>query len=140
VLHRPATTLLGTPLAPLPAGALRASVTFPRLRQPLQPGAPLNFQPVVRNDDDAVWPGLGVWPDGLVVVDVRWADDAGTTASPAARGLRLARDLAPDESAPVEAFLTTPRRAGTYRLEVVVRQAGQEAGGAPASLAVAVAP
>lgn len=139
VLHRPATTLLGTPLAPLPPGALRASVTFPRLGQ-LHPGAPLRFQPVVRNDDDAVWPGLGVWPDGLVVVDVRWADDAGATAGIAARGLRLARDLAPGESAPLEALLTTPRRAGTYRLEVVVRQAGREAEGAPASLSVTVAP
>jgi hypothetical protein len=56
------------------------------------------------------------------------------------RALRLPRDLAPGESAVVEAILTTPRQAGSYRLEVVVRQAGQEAEGAPVSLSVTVAP
>jgi hypothetical protein len=140
VLHRPTTTLLGAPLAPLPSEALRAAVTFPRLSQPQRPGAPLRVTPIVRNDGDVVWPGLGVWPDGLVVVDVRWTDDGGASMAPTARGLRLPRDLAPGESAAVEAFLSTPRRAGTHRLEVVVRQVGNEAESVPASLTVAVSP
>jgi hypothetical protein len=59
---------------------------------------------------------------------------------PAVRGLRLPRDLAPGESAAVEAFLSTPRPAGTHRLEVVVRQVGNEAESVPASLTVAVSP
>jgi hypothetical protein len=139
VLRRPTTTLVGTPLAPLPPGALRASVTVPRLAQPLRAGAPLRFRPLVRNEGDAVWPGLGVWPDGLVVVDVRWLNDAGAAAGGEVRALRLPRDLAPGESAVVEAILTTPRQAGSYRLEVVVRQAGQEAESVAASLNVAVA-
>ena len=115
-------------------------MTFPRLPQPQRPGAPLRVTPIVRNDGDAVWPALGVWPDGLVVVDVRWADDGGARVGPAVRRLRLPRDLAPGESAAVEAFLSTPRRAGTHRLEVVVRQVGNEAERAPASLTVAVSP
>jgi hypothetical protein len=115
-------------------------VTFPPLSQPQRPGAPLRVTPIVRNDGGAVWPGLAVWPDGLVVVDVRWADDGGASVGPSARGLRLPRDLAPGESAAVEAFLSTPRRAGAHRLEVVVRQVGNEAESAPAAMTVAVSP
>jgi hypothetical protein len=125
VLRRPATTLLGTPLAPLPPATLRATVTFPRLPERLQRGAVLNFVPTVRNDGDAVWPCLGVWPDGLVVADVRWTDADGRDVGPRALGIRLPRDLAPGDSTRITASIAVPRDAGTYSLEVRLRQDGR---------------
>ena len=141
ILDRPATTLLGTPLTPLPPGALRASVTFPRLPDPLGRGGPLRVTPVLRNVGDAVWPGLGVWPDGLVVADVGWKDVHGTVIGPPALGVRLPRDVPPGEAAAVTALVAVPRRAGTYRLEVLLRQVDHQAQQSePASLVVRVGP
>jgi hypothetical protein len=141
VLDRPAATLSGTPLAPLPPGALRARVTFPRLPDRLQRGAPLRLTPAVRNAGEAVWPGLGVWPDGLVVADVQWTKVDGSLAGPPARGVRLPRDVAPGETVTLEAFLDVPREAGSYRLEMRLRQVDREAEESDmASLAVSVPP
>ena len=136
VLHRPTTTLLGTPLAPLPPGALNADVVFPPLL--LSRGASLRVTPTVRNTGDVVWPGLGVWPSGLVVIDVRWTDANGRTVGPPALGVRLPRDLAPGDAATVEAFLLVPRVAGSYRLEARLRQVDHEAQGDPVSVSVVI--
>jgi hypothetical protein len=126
VLRRPTTTLDQTPLAPVSGGALHASVTFPRLPAPLQRGAPLRVTPTIRNVGDAPWPGRGVWPDGLVVADVGWADMGGEIVGPRALGIRLPFDLRPGQSATVEALLVVPRQPGSYRLEVRLRQVDRE--------------
>jgi hypothetical protein len=141
VLHRPETTLQGASLAALPPGALRAAVTFPPLPARLQRGAPLRVTPAVRNAGESLWPGLGVWPDGLVVADVLWTKMDGGLVGPPAGGLRLPRDVAPGETVTLEAYLGVPREAGTYRLEVRLRQVDRGAQQSdPASLTVVVPP
>jgi hypothetical protein len=136
VLRRPVTTLLGTSLAELPPSALRATVTFPRLPERVQRGGVLYFVPAVRNDGDAVWPCVGVWPDGLVVADARWRDADGRDVGPRTLGVRLPRDLAPGDNALIDASIAVPREPGAYTLEVRLRQDGRGRESEPASVSV----
>jgi hypothetical protein len=134
VLRRPPTTLAGTSLGAL--AALRATVTFPPLPERLQRGATLPLFPTVRNEGDAAWPCVGVWPDGLVVADVRWTDANGRDVGPRELGLRLPRDLGPGDNVRIDASIAVPRDPGTYSLEVRLRQDGRGRESVPVSIPV----
>lgn len=140
VLGVPATTLAGTPLTPLPRGALRAAWSFGPRPDRVQPAQVLTFDVTVRNVGPFTWPGWGVRPDGLVVVDLRWAGPDGPAADAPGPTLRLTRDLDPHQAATMVAVVRAPRQPGRYWLEARLRQVGGDgAGGEPERFPLTVA-
>jgi hypothetical protein len=132
VLEKPRETLLGTPLTPLGADALRASwdaiVVPDRLRARQQ----ATLRVGLRNESGAVWPGYGVRDDGLVVAVARWLPADGPRAAVEAGTIRLLDDVAPGVHSEVTARLVAPAKPGRYALELSLRQLGVDgASGAP---------
>lgn len=133
------TTVLGTPIAPLPLGSDTGTVApLKPLRRQLPAG---QFYPLpvrVQNLGTSTWPvsrapevGLvldiaaGTVPrENTVVLAERWIPvDADATAV-IRREVPLRRDVDPGEVLTQTAFLVTPRQPGRYRLELALAQVG----------------
>jgi hypothetical protein len=114
------TTLAGHPIAIL-GSADSAEV---RWKDPgnLPAGATTPIRVTVRNLGAQRWPALSTDPSRRVALAVGWRP--GPSANPPARPivLPLPRDLAPGETAIVNAVIATPRMPGRYDLVAEVRQ------------------
>jgi hypothetical protein len=119
-----ATTLEGTPLAPLPPSARRAAIESVDVGPALAASRGTTAVRVrLRNAGTAPWPAVAVDETHLVRVSYAWQDGAGAAAADARRlWTRLPADLRPGEAIEVPLALRPPPRPGTYRLQLVVRQ------------------
>lgn len=118
----PERSLDGTPLTPLPAGALDGAVAVQPLPSPAFPGKLLQVHATVRNASAVPWPAFGVHPRGLVVVELRWVGGARAADGPPDAVWRLPRDLSPGESVAVGGRIAAPRLPARYELHVRLRQ------------------
>ena len=117
------TTLTGTPRRALSAETLAADWEVVAGRPMPLAGYPVPVAVTVRNRGSATWPGWGVRPAGLVVVELHWL--AGDGRGVPGRGdtlVRLPRDVGPGESATVHALLWAPKEPGEYWLSVRLQQ------------------
>jgi len=135
----PDTTVLGTPLTPLPAGT---DVGVVEATAPIPASLPAK-QPywatiATTNRGAATWPiapapvpGLildlavgGEMPRrGSVFLTERWRPLDGRPDAAETRELRLRRDVAPGERIEQKVLLLTPEKPGRYRLELALEQA-----------------
>ena len=131
------TTVLGTPIVPLPDGADVGVVELPRKLPDALPVKTLFFAPVaITNRGSATWPAMpapvpglildlmtpGEMPrSGSVLLLVRWRSlDADGPVDE--REVRLRRDVAPGETVAQKVLLATPESPGRYRLELSLEQ------------------
>jgi hypothetical protein len=136
--------LADTTLAEHPITILgSADVAEVRSKDPgsLPAGATTPISVTVRNLGTQRWPALSTDPNRQVGLAVDWQPVA--SANPPARPivLPLPRDLAPGETAVVNAVIATPRMPGRYDLVAEVRQGETPvriAGGRDARVAVDV--
>lgn len=122
----PATTVEGTPLAPLAAPARRAAVEAvdvpPVLKQPLPPGA-VAVLVRLRNAGNATWPAVAADDTHLVALSYAWQGEDGRTVPVSQRPwTRLPVDVRPGETIELPLAVRLPPRPGRYRLQVVVAQ------------------
>jgi hypothetical protein len=126
----PGHTVSGVPIAPLPEAARAARLDTVRIPERLARGAGGAVAVRVTNLGPLTWPGLGLAPEGLVVLAVGWEPEVGD--APAERTVALARDLPPGESTVIR-FDLRPPAEGRFRLTIALRQEG--AGPFPAAIA-----
>jgi hypothetical protein len=133
-----ATTFVGTPLAPLPAG----SAADVRLEAP--PVAPprglVRVAALVTNAGRATWPALTSRVQSRVALALAWTGPQGRVPNLPVTTVILPVDLAAGERVRVAARVPTPAEAGTYTLEARVVQEGQGPLSGDAQAAVRVAP
>jgi hypothetical protein len=136
---RPGLTALGTPVAPVPPGEARATVTgrLPRkARRDFWTGASV----IARNDGRVTWPvtvpvfgrSVVLSSNGEVYFQATWRREDGK-GRPFVRRIQLARDVRPGEWLQQKLALQTPRKEGDYTLEIMVRQRNGEGFAPPVS-------
>jgi hypothetical protein len=121
----PRTTIEGTPLAPLPAGARRAvieALDVPAVLETPRPPAAVAVRVRLRNAGTSAWPSVALDDGYLVRLTYAWHDRSGPLHLPWRLWTRLPADLRPGESIEVPLALRLPPTPGAYRLEVIVRQ------------------
>ncbi len=119
--RRPA-TLRGIPRDPLPIAALRGALHDVELGSRVLPGLPMHGHVTVENRSESAWPGFDPDRRGLVGIAHRWRRAEATL--PGLVTTRLARDLAPGESARVPFSVVAPDRPGRWELVLTLRQHG----------------
>ncbi|HKQ17559.1 MAG TPA: hypothetical protein VJS87_03355, partial [Solirubrobacterales bacterium] len=135
---RPGETVLGTPLAPLSAGATGGDVTVVELPPSAVAGRWLPITLRVHNASAASWPAATApkrpialhfafagGPDNFpredtVVLAVHWSADL-------QHEIPLRRDLAPGDTIIQPLLLTAPPAPGVYELDVRLEQVGSDA-------------
>ena len=133
------TTLAGHPITILGS----ADVAEVRSKDPgsLPAGATTPISVTVRNLGTQRWPALSTDPSRQVALAVDWQPVASANPPAGPIVLPLPRDLAPGETAVVNAVIATPRMPGRYDLVAEVRQGETPvriAGGRDARVAVDV--
>jgi hypothetical protein len=119
-----ATSILGTPLAPLPPEGRIARLAFatpPPAAAYAGIAFPLRLR--VENASTVSWPALATPAAGLVRLAARWEDDTGTPVGEPWYD-RLPYDLAPGDAVVVELAAVPPLRDGRHRLVVGLAQDG----------------
>jgi hypothetical protein len=133
---RPATTVLGTPLAPIPEDQAVGTVEGVIVTHPTYASGIFGLSVRVRNDGHATWPAspapseplmqalgieVGVPDTYRTALAARWrSQETGVQGDPQVRSLR--RDLPPGETLTQKVVLAAPAAPGTYELEVVLQQ------------------
>jgi len=116
------TSLLGTPMTPLPTSArraeLRAEIPTTLLRGELR-----WIRVDVENEGDRAWPGLSSSSSGVVRLQGRWRNPDGTVRA-TGEPYPLAFDLAPGRAGRAQLAVLVPTTPGEYDLEIGVEQAG----------------
>jgi hypothetical protein len=136
-------SLEGTPLAPLPAGALRSAVQLQPMPPEVLAGASLRIGVTVRNESGVAWPGLGVRSAGLVTLELRWVGGHRDGSGRPDHVWRLPRDLGAGEALTLQGRIAAPPAPARYELEARLRQdvpAGPVADAARVPVTVAAPP
>ncbi len=155
----PGRTLLGTPLAPLPAEAAVATVSARAPSTRVIVGWPVVLNLEVRNAGTVTWPVtappernmrlnlvMGGFPARPLTVRLRarWTAAGDEPEFPPLQEVELRHDLPPGETLHQDVYLTAPAHAGHYRLEVGVEQVDgarfDGPGNVPLRLDITVAP
>jgi hypothetical protein len=110
----PRATILGTPLAPVPADGRTATIAV----EPAPPPSP-DVAVRVTNPSRAVWPALASATAHLVTVGCRWEADGGAVVAADDDAARLPWDLEPGASVRVLVSLVAPARPATPVIGVV---------------------
>ena len=116
-------SLEGTSTAPLAASCRQATISaaFPaEMRVVIGVRA---VSVTVTNTSPCPWPGLGVRPEGLVVLRAEWIGPTPEQLAPALTS-RLPHDVAPGASVTADALVLLPRAPGDYVLRVALAQEG----------------
>ena len=110
----PRATILGTPLAAVPADGRTATVA-------VDPSPPSSREIAVRvtNRSRAVWPALAPGAVHVVTLGCRWEADGGAVVAADDAAVRLPWDLEPGASARVLVSLAPPARARSAVIGVV---------------------
>ncbi len=116
-------SLEGTATTPLGASCRRAtlSVSFPAEMRIVIGARALPV--TVTNTSVCRWPGLGVRPEGLVVLRAEWVGPSPDDLAPTMTS-RLPHDLAAGASVGTEALVLLPRAPGDYVVRVELVQEG----------------
>jgi hypothetical protein len=123
--YRPGSTVLGTPIVPLPAAAAIARLSVARSTLAVWSGWPLRLEIGVTNAGSTAWPvSVPAYASQEHVVRLvgLWHAVAGESAPLPPQYLPLPRDVDPGETIAVEAMLVAPTRLGEYDLEIRVQQ------------------
>lgn len=132
------TTVLGTPLAPLPAGADVGVLAFAAPPPAILPvKLPFWATVALHNAGSATWPAMpapvpglildlavpGEMPrPGSVLLVARWRPLDGPPQNEERHESRLRRDVAPGETLEQKVLLVTPEKPGRYRVELSLEQ------------------
>lgn len=139
-LDRQATTLLDTPVAPLPISAQRMEAAVELAVATAWPGLPLRARATISNPTDHTWPVLGGTRDLRVHLIHYWVDEAGRMLSDAPERTAIPFDLAPGESVSFSFCTAPPLTLGAVRLQVAVAQGERRFQGEPGSTDVELRP
>jgi hypothetical protein len=124
-----ATSVLGTPLAPVPESERRVELVLEApSKSRVRGGGTIDVAVEVTNRSGVVWPALSSTGDHLVTLAARWLDETGAILQESLAVGRLPYDLEPQESARAAATIAVPvlrGKATASRLVVGVAQDGQ---------------
>jgi hypothetical protein len=117
------TSLLGTPLKPIPPDGRRAQLTLastPPRR--VYRGLAFDVDVLVKNTSTSTWPALAPRKDHLVTFVYRWLDDSGRALTSDIIADRMPFDLAPGESVQVPVSVVASGFTGTCQLVIGLQQ------------------
>ena len=121
-----ADTLEGAPTTPLSAACRAASIVEVAAPESMLPApSPVPVRVRLENRSPCTWPALGVRPEGLVGLTYRWTSPSGRLISEDTFS-RLLHDVSPGAIVEAPVLVFPGAEFGTWQLEVLLVQYGQE--------------